>query len=125
VKEGKFASVKEVRREIERNYHTEHMELWVKEKSKIFFTPSTEEMIIVSEIFSNPTFQALVKKNNLLKGLPVADPFIVAAAKTKNAHVVTEEKYKRNAARIPNVCEELNVSCINIQSFLKKEKIKL
>lgn len=118
-------SVKEAKRELEQNYHTEHLEVWVNLNSRIFRTPSIEEMLIVSEIFRNPTFQDLIKRNNLLKGQPVADPFIIAAAKHKGAHVVTEERYKRNAARIPNVCEKFNVPCINIQEFLKEEKIKL
>lgn len=82
-------------------------------------------MQIVSEIFQNQTFQGLVKKQNLLKGMPVADPFIVACAKVNKASVVTQEKYKNNAARIPNVCKEFEVSCIDVQDFLKNEKIKL
>jgi hypothetical protein len=125
VKDGKFASVKEAKRELELNFHTEHLELWVKNNSRVFSTPSIDEMMIVSDIFTNSTFQALIKRSNLLKGLPVADPFIVAAAKHKNAHVLTEEKYKKNAARIPNVCEKLEVPCINMQTFLIQEKIIL
>ncbi len=124
VQKEKLCSVKEAKRELEINFHTEHLEEWVKSNSKIFKPPSVDEMLIVSEIFSNPTFQDLIKKNNLLKGKPVADPFIVAAAKYKTGKVVTEEKYKRHAARIPNVCEKLDVDCINIQEFLKQEKIK-
>lgn len=124
IKNTKFASVKEVKRELELNFHSEHLESWVKNNSKIFFPPSVDEMILVSEIFMDSTFRNLVKRNNILRGLPVADPFLVAAAKHKKASVITEEKYKKNAARIPNVCEKFKVPCINIQTFLKIEKIK-
>jgi replicative DNA helicase len=119
-----MTSVKEVKRELELNSHSEHIEKWVKLHSKIFKAPSHDEMIVVSEIFQNKTFQGLVKKSNLLKGLPVADPFIVASAKVKNACVVTQEKYKKHAARIPNVCEKHDVPCIKIQTFLKQQKLK-
>lgn len=125
VKDEKLFSVKEAKRELENNFHTDHLEQWVKNNSKIFAAPSVEEMIIVSDIFTNPTFRDLIKRNNLLKGRPVADPFIVAAAKHRGGSVITEEKYKRNAARIPNVCDKFDVPCINIQDFLQSEKIKL
>ena len=125
VLEEKLFSVKEVRREIEINSHTEHIADWVKANSKIFRIPTKEEMEVVAEIFHNPIFLGLVKRNNLLKGMPVADPFIVAFAKIHGAIVVTQEKHKRNAARIPNVCKTMEVPCLNMEKFLKKEKIKL
>jgi hypothetical protein len=66
----------------------------------------------------------LVKRQNLLKGLPVADPFIIAFAKVNGAFVVTQENLVKNGARIPNVCVDFGVDCINLEQFFEKEKIK-
>lgn len=123
--EEKLFSVKEVRREIEINSHTEHIAKWVKKNSKIFRIPTKDEMEVVAAIFQNPIFLGLIKRQNLLKGMPVADPFLVAFAKIHGAIVVTQEKHKKNAARIPNVCKTIGVPYLNMEKFLKKENIKL
>ena len=65
----------------------------------------------------------LIKKNNILKGLPVADPFILAVAKIRNAIVVTQEADK-SGARIPNICKKNEIECISLQKFFNKENVK-
>jgi len=67
----------------------------------------------------------LVRRSHILKGLPVADPFIVAAAKVYNCLVVTQESFKKGGARIPTVCEKFEVEYINIEGFLELEDIEL
>ena len=62
-----------------------------------------------AEIFQKSNYQGLVKKQNLLKGIPVADPIIVAFAKAQKATVVTQEKYKKNGARVPTVCKDYGI----------------
>ena len=37
-------------------------------------------------------------------GTPVADPFIIAKAKANGLSVVTQEVYRENAHKIPNIC---------------------
>ena len=78
-------------------------------------------MRFVGDIFSVQHFQMLVNKKARLKGLPCADPFIIARAKVINGCVVTEEKRTPNAAKIPNVCEHFGVEYTNLQGFMKKE----
>ena len=56
-------------------------------------------MIFVKKIFDIIPFQQLVAQKQRLKGTPVADPFIIASAKIKNACVITEEKKKINAIK--------------------------
>ena len=58
------------------------------------------------------------------KGLPVADPFVVAAAKVHQASVVTREAFKSGGARIPTVCQEFGVECLNVEQFLTRERLK-
>lgn len=45
----------------------------------IFCIPSGDETRFVAEIFKK--FMSLIKQKNLLIGKPVADPFVIAAAK--------------------------------------------
>jgi len=124
VTKEEFRSVKEVRREIEINCPFEHIEEWVRANRHIFHKPDSRELKVVSEIFKRKQFLGLVRKNHILRGLPVADPFIVAAAKVNSGIVVTQETLKEAAARIPTVCKEFDVQWINVEQFLEKEKLQ-
>jgi hypothetical protein len=94
---------------------------WAQENRKLFSTPSTEELQFVNEIFKVAHFQQLIEKKKILSGRPAADPFVIAKAKSENAIVVTEEVYKENAAKIPNVCKHFDIECINLEDFMRKE----
>ena len=78
-------------------------------------------MQFVSEIFLMQHFQTLVNQSNMLSGYPFADPFIIALAKTIKGCVVSEEKEKPNATKIPNVCDHFNIECTNVQGFMERE----
>ncbi len=121
--EGKLRSVKEVRRELELNSHFEHIQHWVDKHRHIFSAATEEEGRVITEIFSTEQYRGFVKRNNLLKGLPVADPFVIAAGKVYNGIVVTQESQKVGGARIPAVCAELGVECIDLEKFLEYEDI--
>ena len=118
---GKVLSVREVSRELARAARYPHLTDWVKSHQSIFTPPAQVEMRFVSEIFSVQNFQMLVNEKTRLNGHPCADPFIVARAKVINGCVVTEEKFKPNAARIPNVCQRFEVDVTNLQGFMEKE----
>jgi hypothetical protein len=94
---------------------------WAQENRKLFSTPSVEELEFVNEIFAVEHFQQLIERKKILSGRPAADPFVIARAKINNAIVVTEELYKDNAAKIPNVCEHFNIECINLEDFMQRE----
>lgn len=117
----KITSVREVFRELDQEASIHHLSDWIKHHRSIFMTPNAEAMQFVSTIFSVPHFQALVSEKNRLAGRPCADPFIIALAKVMNGCVVTEEKEKPNAAKIPNVCRHFGVDCTNLQGFMKRE----
>jgi len=120
VSEGKLLSVREIFNEIGSN--EDSLANWAKEKKNILFLESTtEELKLVGEIFQVRHFQAMVRKQERLKGKPVADPFIIAKAKVINGCVVTQEKSTENAAKIPNVCERFKIPCINLEGFMEKE----
>ena len=53
-----------------------------------------------------------------------ADPHIIAVAKVRSCSVITREKMKPPEARklgIPNVCQGLNVRCLNFVDFLREQ----
>ena len=66
-------------------------------------------------------FQAMVRKQERLKGKPVADPFVIARAKISGASVVTQEKNTKDTARIPNVCDHFGIDCKNLEDFMREE----
>lgn len=121
---GDLVSVREVRRELENNCASDYVLDWVKKYRRIFHIPTNEECQIVTEIFKKNQYLGFVKKKNILKGMPVADPFIIAAAKAKGFCVVTQESNKAKGARIPTACADFDVDCIDLEEFLEREKLE-
>ena len=118
---GKIISVREVLRELDQDASAPHLSDWIANHKSLFVIPNASATQFVSTIFSIPHFQTLVSEKNRLAGRPCADPFIIALAKVMNACVVTEEKEKPNAAKIPNVCQHFGVDCTNLQGFMERE----
>jgi hypothetical protein len=116
--EGRLWSVREVSKELEAQNTSEHVSDWVDNNQGLFSAPTEEEMEIVADILRIPHFQQLIGEKQRLKGLPVADPFLVARGKSMDACVVTEEVLKLNAAKIPNVCQHFGVRSLNVKEFL-------
>jgi hypothetical protein len=122
--EKELISAREVRRELNRICSSDYVNEWIERHRNIFVIASDEECGIVASIFRNRQYRGLVRRKNILKGLPVADPFIIAAAKTRNGIVVTEESAESKGARIPSVCDELGVECNNLEGFLEQQDLK-
>ena len=118
---GTVVSVREVYRELAFYERYSHLSDWVESQKDIFLLPNATEMRFVSGIFSVPHFLSLVSRNSILEGQPCADPFIIAKARIIDGCVVTEEKWKKNAAKIPNVCKHFEVDCTNLQGFMERE----
>ena len=124
VDNGNLRSVREVRREIETNCPFKSIAQWVKDHSHIFMTPTEAELMIVRDIFRSEQYRGLVKRQNIIKGLPVADPFIVAAGKFYEALVITQESSLSGGARIPALCHDLEVRCKDLEGFLEEENLQ-
>ncbi len=121
VEKQKIISVREVANEIS-NYNRENrLTLWIKDNPQIFHQPDDKELIYVNKIFSYKHYQSIISIKSRLRGTPVADPFLIAKAKASNAYVVTQERYKKDGAKIPNVCKFLNVECTNLEGFMEME----
>lgn len=119
VANGDLISTREVWNEMQLGAPNPHVQAWLKVNKDIFQTPQAAELQIVANILAIPHFQALIGTKQQLNGTPVADPFVIALAKTRNGTVVTEEDFKPNAAKIPNVCQHFGVPCMNLEQFMQ------
>jgi hypothetical protein len=121
VSAGLIASVREVKKEMDNQDTSEHVMTWAGANAHLFAPPTEDDMRAVAEILSVPHFTQLIGEKQRLKGMPVADPFLIARGKVESACVVTEEKLKQNAAKVPNVCHHFGVECTNLQGFLREQ----
>ena len=94
----------------------------------VFMEPSIEIQYKLKEIV-NYIQSRYKKKNEIDKFLSKADPWLIAAAMQCNGTVVTQEilvqGHTHNRIKIPNICKEFNVNCINIFELLRREKVTL
>jgi hypothetical protein len=118
---GRIVSVREVRNELDNQPIKPHLRDWVNNNRSIFLLPEPRETEFVRKIFSVSHFRQIVAKKNRLRGWPLADPFVVASAYYRRGCVVTEEAYKPNAAKIPNICEHYEIDCLCLEDLMKKE----
>ena len=119
---GTICSTREVLRELEDWTNIPaFLGDWIKSRKFMFSVPNTDEQQFVAQILAVPHFQMLISKQARLRGSTVADPFVIAAAKTHGTTLVTQEDLKPNAARIPNVCQHFNIPCIDFEEFLKQQ----
>lgn len=96
---------------------------WAKKhRGTVFPMPAHNEIEFVTKIFLQPNFQKLINTQNRLKGTPSADPFVIARAQClEKGCVVTQEVYKEDGAKIPNVCKHFQIECTNFEGFMEKE----
>ena len=125
VAQGQYTSVKEVKREADSYSENDYLKKWSK-THKAFFSPpgpGNDETQFISKMFIDiPHFRGLIDNKSILGGKPVADPFVVAKAYVFNGCVVSEEKFKENATKIPNVCKYFNIHHKSLKEFMKAEK---
>lgn len=121
IDKGQIISVREVAREIDTYQGDSRLKEWAKEYSSFFEEPTTEELLFIEDIFKVAHFQDLISKKSRLQGKPVADPFVIAKARQISGCVVTQELFKENAAKIPNVCNHFNIPYTNLEGFMEKE----
>lgn len=115
---GFVSSVAEVHKELDRYNPADHVRAWITKNRPIFRDPTEPELGFLTEIFAVPNFMAMVRKKQLLGGTPVADPFLVAAARAFSGTVVTAEVYAPNSAKLPNVCQHFGVACTNFEGMM-------
>lgn len=125
VETGRIVSTREVKREIQDQ--VDDLSVWADKatQSELFPMPTRAVADFVSKIFQFEHFQGNVERKKLLNGGKNADPFVVATAASRppeqSVAVVTLEKYKDHAAKIPNMCHHFGVRCMNLEGFMEEE----
>lgn len=117
-------SVREVRREIESLNRGDNLDVWLKNNPDFFEIPTAKELQFITTIYSVKHFQQNLEQKRLLHGGAFADPFIIAKAKINSTIVVTQEQFKDNATKIPNICGHFDIECTDLEGFLKRENWK-
>ncbi|MFN5539621.1 MAG: PIN domain-containing protein [Candidatus Melainabacteria bacterium] len=117
----KIISVKEVLNEIENYGDNDELKNWAKENKAFFQIPTSDEALFISKIYQVKHFQQGLESKKLLKGGSFADPFLVAKAKITDATLITEEKFKPNGTKIPNICKHFEIKCKDLEEFMEQE----
>jgi len=94
---------------------------WAKANEKLFATPDAKEGAFVGQIYSVAHFQANIEKQKLFKGGRNADAFIVARAHAIGGTVVTMERLKPNAVKLPNICQHFKTPYLDLEGFMESE----
>jgi hypothetical protein len=96
---------------------------WFKSKNldNFFFEIDDNIQNSVSIILKNLNYQRLVEHK---RGTFAADPFVIAFAQVKDLAVVTGEKPSNTLLKpkIPDVCKDMGIECINILDLMRIEK---
>ncbi len=127
IKSGLLVSPEEVRKEI--LVLDDSLKAWVLKQKRLFKPLTIGQIKIVKEILNK--YPSLAEPE---KETPAADPFVIALAidlnddaqKTifpviKSKIIVTEERIRGNRIRIPFVCKEYGISCLNIIEMCRAE----
>ena len=119
IEKEEIVSTREVFREIEDQ--DDELKKWARDHKIIFTTPTAEEGEFVGRIYAVKHFQANIEQQKLLKGGKNADSFVVAKAAVSKVPLVTLEKLRPNAAKIPNICRHFGIHCLTFEEFMQQE----
>ena len=122
---GFLISPEEVMKEVSKK--DDELRDWAKQHKKMFIQLDEFQIQKVIEIQSKyPSFVDPDKEN------PVADPFVIALALEKDLQqtiipikkkriVVSEEKLRGNKIKIPYVCQQYDIECIDVFELFRRE----
>jgi len=123
-KNGRLIAPYEVLKEIEEG--DDELNIWAKRFRNIFIKPDRGQTEAVKDILSKHPYLAKPQKPG-----PNADPWIIALAireneKTQqslfpNIYIVVTEESKIKSQKIPSVCKNYGIGCINILELFEKE----
>ncbi len=99
VSSGELISVREVLNELQTMNNRPRITKWALSNRKVFVEPDEGDQKELKKILSYSGFRALVSKKSILKGSPVADPFVIAAASSRGGTVVVSFPVKRTVLK--------------------------
>ncbi len=119
---GVILSPEEVEREI--SHIDDDLYAWLKHRKYFFRSIDEKVQKCLQDIFSKEKHHRLVDSS---KFRSAADPWVIAHAMAEKAVVVTKESYETNKTKrikIPNVCEDMGIECINDFELLRRLGLK-
>jgi len=122
IRSGRMFAPREVLREL--RVGDDEIHAWAKLQAGLFADLDETLATVLKEVQSR--FPSLADPSRMT---PHADPWVVALAITRaranperRCHVVTEEKLRgQGSAKIPNVCQALDVPCTNLVGVFRLE----
>lgn len=117
---GGITSTREVRRELEQYAIVD--DDFIGKNKTIFTSPTADEAQFIKKIYAVPHFQQNIEHKKIEKGGLNADPFVIAKAAVNYGTVVTLERGRPNAAKIPNICQRFNIRCFDLEQFMEAER---
>lgn len=86
--------------------------------TEFFIDPSDEVLACLGDLEQFEIFQNYGKEQDLW-----ADPYLISYGLSKNATIITQESLNRHPERkIPFVCNEMGVGCMNLDEFMIHQK---
>lgn len=113
---GHIRCVDVVRDELSKREDEVHQ--WAKGQSELFVPLAADVQAAAREVLTG--HPRLVGIGNGRSG---ADPFVIALARARGGVVVSEETLSGNLTkpRIPDVCNTMGVSCLNLIGFVQQQ----
>ena len=111
---------REVRRELEQYAIVD--DDFIRKNREIFTSPTAIEARFIREIYAVRHFQHNIERKKIERGGLNADPFVIAKAAVNYDTVVTLERERPNAVKIPNICQHFNIPCFDLEQFMEAER---
>ncbi|KKZ12858.1 MAG: hypothetical protein TH68_07305 [Candidatus Synechococcus spongiarum 142] len=121
---GLVASIRKVAEEIKKD---KRLVEWVNKRGGDFFLEEDDAMVDKLNVVSHWAISKQYKNEALQKFFGGADYYLIAYALAHDYVIVTHEVYSRKnrSIKIPNVCEDLKLACMNPYKMLQQEKVRL
>lgn len=119
IDQERIVSVAEVRSELEKYSEiamNDSSMTWIGQQSSLFSDLNLEEQSTLTNILDHYANYIDSRQNNLKEYW--ADPYLIARASCRQGTVISQEK--EGAFKVPTVCKDMGVSCLNLRGFLER-----
>lgn len=114
IQRGELGCNEEVKREIDKK--DDDVKAWLAEQTGCVHQTTSNVVKHVQTIMAR--FPKLVSIDGTRSS---CDPFVIAFALEHGLTVITEEVSAPSRCKIPDVCSELDIPCINVYAFVRAE----
>ena len=115
-------SVIQVKEELQRAKYVDQASEWVQQPSvrELFTRPTAEEMEYLRSELDSSKFRDVIPQHLRIPH-EKADIYLIARARVSRGIVVTEERYKPQGTKIPTICKNFGIDCVNLLGMMQRE----